>query len=178
VSPDPVVLHQGEGWYARLLSVEDLPAIEAVMQASLDFLELESGVADSAEAAKDMLEELPPGRTLQDKLSIGIFSEMELLVGVLDAIRDYPSPGIWWIGLLQFCQGWRGRGLGAQVFAWFERMASQAGVCEIRLGVVEPNQAGTGFWTRMGFEEIERRPPRLFGLREQVVIVMRKGLVK
>lgn len=148
------------------------------MQAGLDFLELVSGITDCTAAAKDLLEELPPGKTIQDKLSIGIFSETELLVGVLDAIRDYPHPGIWWIGLLQFRLEWRGHGLGAQAFAGFERMASQAGASEIRLGVVEPNLGGYRFWRQMGFEEIERRPPRLFGLREQVVIVMRKGLVK
>jgi ribosomal protein S18 acetylase RimI-like enzyme len=60
--------------------------------------------------------------------------------------------------------------------AGFEQAAGAAGASEIRLGVIETNQDGFHFWTRMGFEEIERRLPRLFGLREQVVIVMRKGL--
>jgi GNAT superfamily N-acetyltransferase len=176
VSPEPAALFTGDGWTARLLGEGDLPAIETVMQASLDFLELESGVADSGAAAIDVLRELPPEKTLLDKLTIGIFTETGELAGVLDAIRDYPGTGVWWIGLLLFRREWRGRGLGAQALAGFEQVAREAGASEIRLGVIEPNQDGYRFWSRMGFEDVERRPPRLFGVREHVVIVMRKGL--
>ncbi len=178
MSLEPVSLFKGNGWAARPLGEADLPAIEAVMQSSQDFLELESGVANPISAAKSLLVDLPQGKTLQDKLSIGIFTETGELVGVLDAIRGYPTPGSWWIGLLLFGQGWRDRGLGAQVLAGFEQMARETGASEARLGVIEPNQDGYRFWKRMGFEEIERRPPRLFGIREQIVIVMKKELAK
>jgi GNAT superfamily N-acetyltransferase len=100
------------------------------------------------------------------------------LAGVLDAIRDYPDPGTWWIGLLLFRKDRRGHGLGAQVMAGFEQLAVKDGAREVRLGVVAPNLGGYRFWMRMGFTENERRSPRLFGIREQVVIVMKKRLVK
>jgi GNAT superfamily N-acetyltransferase len=175
-NPDVLVLFQGAGWQARWLGEDDLPAIEAVLEASREFLELVSGIAEIPGEAQSLLTELPQGTTLRDKLSIGITTEPDGLIGLLDVIRDYPQPRTWWIGLLLFRPEWRGRGLGRQALDAIERLARQAGAANIELGVVEPNQAGLLFWQRMGFEAIERRLSRRFGIREQAIIVMRKAL--
>jgi GNAT superfamily N-acetyltransferase len=171
-----IPLFQGGRWTARRVSEADIPAIEDLLTSGRDFLELVSGSVEIAAETKAFLSELPLGKTIADKYSLGIAEESDRLVGILDAIRDYPDPGIWWIGLLLLRPEARGRGLGAQILDGFSDIAGRCGAHEMRLGVVETNPAGLRFWQRMGFTEISRRPPVRFGEREQIVIVMRKGL--
>jgi ribosomal protein S18 acetylase RimI-like enzyme len=44
----------------------------------------------------------------------------------------------------------------------------------VRLTVAEQNERAYRFWQRLGFREIERRPPEMFGAKESVFIVMRR----
>jgi GNAT superfamily N-acetyltransferase len=176
MSSASIPLLKGETWTARPLSREDLPAIEDLLDAGRDFLELVSGTVDIAAEAESFLSELPPGKTISDKLSLGIEREPGRLVGVLDLIQGYPARDIWWIGLLLMRPDQRGQGLGEQVLNGVERYAEIHTAQELRLGVVETNPDGLRFWQRMGFTEIDRRPPTRFGEREQIILVMRKGL--
>jgi GNAT superfamily N-acetyltransferase len=93
------------------------------------------------------------------------------LIGVLDAFRNYPERGVWYIGLLLFDPDARRAGLGAQVLETLVAEAKRAGAHELQLNVVEQNTLGHAFWSRHGFVE-RRRWPQRYGSRESVFIRM------
>jgi RimJ/RimL family protein N-acetyltransferase len=120
--------------------------------------------------------DVPPGKTPDDKLVLGIRTGNRRLVGVIDLLLDYPLTGIWFIGLMLLDPDWCGQRLGAQAVDQLAAWAYRHGAQRLRLGVVGDNWRGQRFWQRMGFVEIERRPPCVFGQKEQVVIVMQLTL--
>jgi RimJ/RimL family protein N-acetyltransferase len=160
----------------KRLDLADTPALQDLLERCADFSWLVEGQPPFPQAAEEQLADLPPGKGLEDKYIYGIYTE-NTLVGVLDAIRGYPQEGVWWIGLLLLDPAQRGRGTGEQALHIFVDWAGQQGAGTFMLGVVEENQRGLQFWQRMGFELVETRPPRLFGRKEQVVLVMRKDIL-
>lgn len=99
------------------------------------------------------------------------------IIGVLDVIRDYPASGGWFVGLFLIDPMYRQQGLGRKMYQAFEQWAMRRGARQIGLGVVEQNTRAYDFWQRLGFEEQERRPPKRYGNKENVVIVMKRMLV-
>ncbi len=155
------------------LGVGDTSTLQRLLERCADFSWLVEGQPPSTQAAEELLADLPPGKNLADKFLYGVYRENALL-GVLDAVRGYPQEGVWWIGLLLLDPAQRGRRVGERVLCTFEDWAVQQGAQSLMLGVVKENESGLRFWQRMGFELVEERPPRLFGRKEQVVLVMRK----
>jgi GNAT superfamily N-acetyltransferase len=111
---------------------------------------------------------------LSQKVLIGLFRPGEDLVGVIDAFRDHPAPGDWWLGLLLLEPRERGQGLGRSVYHQFEAWAAAQGAITTWLSVVEQNQRAYDFWGRLGFEEVERRPPAASAGNPGTVIVMKR----
>ena len=105
------------------------------------------------------------------------FAAQDELVGVLDAFRDYPEPGTWYIGLLLFSPRSRGAGLGRDVTEALADMARDHGARELQLNVVEQNEAAYRFWTALGFREVRRWRQRL-GERESTFIRMRRTIAR
>jgi RimJ/RimL family protein N-acetyltransferase len=97
------------------------------------------------------------------------------LSGVLDVFRDYPSEGIWYIGLLLLDPYVRSAGLGAKIVEELASDATRSGARELQLNVVEQNVAAHAIWTRHGFVEL-RRWRQHFGARESVFIRMSRRL--
>jgi ribosomal protein S18 acetylase RimI-like enzyme len=89
-------------------------------------------------------------------------------------VMDYRT-GKLFIGLFLLDPAFAEKGWGKAV-AGFRRVVQAAGVEKLGLGVLEHNQPARAFWQAMGFIEISRRPPRLFGQREGVVILMEKRM--
>jgi ribosomal protein S18 acetylase RimI-like enzyme len=71
---------------------------------------------------------------------------------------------------------YRQQGVGRKMYQAFEQWAIQHGAQHIGLGVVEQNKHAYFFWQRLGFEEQEKRPPRRYGNKENVIIVMKRSL--
>ena len=94
---------------------------------------------------------------------------------MLDAVRDYPEPGVWHIGLLLIDPDHRSHGRGAEVYWAFEDWSRSQGAQIIRLGVFEQNEKARRFWQRMGFTEIERIHKH-FGTLDEILISMRRTL--
>jgi ribosomal protein S18 acetylase RimI-like enzyme len=162
--------------YATLLSEADLADLQHLLESSSDYNDLLTGLPVDSDAARELLTVGPPGKPREDKFVFGIYLGGNTLIGVLDAIRDYPSEGVWYVGLLLLEPRYRRQGQGESIYRAFERWASQSGAQEIRLGVLEANAKALRFWQRLGFTEIERRPPRRYGLREHVVIEFSRKL--
>jgi GNAT superfamily N-acetyltransferase len=111
---------------------------------------------------------------LGQKVLIGLFRPGDDLVGVIDAFRDHPVPGEWWLGLLLLEPRERGQGLGRSVYDQFEGWAAAQGATTMWLSVVERNRRAYDFWGRLGFEEVERRPLAAGAGNPGTVIVMKR----
>jgi GNAT superfamily N-acetyltransferase len=116
------------------------------------------------------------GRDPVDKILLGITPAGETrLIGVLDAFRDYPEPGTWYIGLLLLDPDVRRGGLGAEILEAFAGAASRGGARELALNVVEQNRLAHVFWSRHGFRET-RRWLQKYGSRRSTLIRMSRSL--
>jgi GNAT superfamily N-acetyltransferase len=163
-----------EDYLLIALTPEDGPDVQALLERSADYSELVMGLPPGPAEAQSLYAGLPEGKGCEDKLLFGVFTGERRLVGVLDAIRDYPGPGEWWVGLLLLEPGQRGRGLGERVYRVFERRAGTQGARGIRLAVLEQNTGAEPFWRHLGFEEVERKPATRLGALMSVPIVMRR----
>lgn len=164
------------GCKIRLLQPGDEALAQALLEACADYCKLVTGLPPGPSDAVSLLVERPEGRGPEDKFVFGVFSEPTGLIGVLDVIRDHPNPRDWFIGLMLFGPSHRSQGLGRQLYLAFETWAAQQGAQSILLAVVDQNERACRFWKRLGFEPIEKRPPRRYGNRENVVIVMKRSL--
>jgi nitroreductase/GNAT superfamily N-acetyltransferase len=154
----------------------DRPTVQALLERCVDYFELVDGAPPGDHAADGLWIDVAPGKTLDDKLLLGVWDLSGHLDGVLDVMRDYPEPGEWFIGLLLIDPAERGQGTGGAVYRAFAAWAAGCGATAIGLGVVEANTGAYRFWLRLGFEAVRVTPPRTFGSREQTVTVMRQPL--
>jgi GNAT superfamily N-acetyltransferase len=157
----------------------DLCAVEAVQklcEACADFYQLVEGQAVPPGAGRDIFEELPPGRLLEDKFVYGMFNRQNELLAVLEGMRQYPKEGTWWIGLLMLAPAARHQGLGQKIVQGFFEYVRLAGGAAVQLGVVEDNQAALYFWGLMGFEPLRITEPHWFGEKLQAVHVLQRRL--
>lgn len=162
------------GYTVRPLTPDDGDDLQALCERCADYFELISGLPPGPSEAQSLFFGLPEGKGYEDKFVIGVFDTQGHLVGVLDVIRDYPEAGIWHIGLLLLEPVQRQRGLGTAVYRAFEQWAGASGAQRIRLGVAEQNKAAFRFWHRLGFDMVEKRPPKPWGNKAVVIIVMQK----
>jgi GNAT superfamily N-acetyltransferase len=169
------VIFKAEGYSAVQLGEDDIPDLQDLLERASDYELLISGEPPSPWAAQELLDDCPPGKALEDKFALGIIDGSATLIGVLDVVRDYPEPGVWWIGLLLLDPGKRRRGLGQVIYHSFEQWAAQSGAIQIGLGVVEKNVHATRFWNRLGFVILERKSQHLGG-EDQVVLRMRRKI--
>jgi GNAT superfamily N-acetyltransferase len=148
------------GYRTKLLTFADLPALQDLLEKCADYMELVSGSPTSSNEAEMLVASLPPGKSLDDKYIIGIFDKTMHMVGFVDALKDYPDAGDWWVGLLLLTPNARGRGIGTQLYRAFESWASAQGAKRVYLGVIEANPRAHAFWERLGFDRVEKRGSR------------------
>jgi GNAT superfamily N-acetyltransferase len=148
------------GYRTKLLTFADLPALQDMLEKCADYMELVYGSPTSSNEAEMLVASLPPGKSLDDKYIIGIFDKTMQLVGFVDAVKDYPDAGDWWVGLLLLTPNARGRGIGSQLYRAFESWAAGQGAQRVYLGVIEANPRAHAFWERLGFDRVEKRQSR------------------
>ena len=165
-----------KGYLTRVINEKQAIELQGLLEKCSDYCLLVDGYAPRPSAASDMITERPEGKAVEDKLLVGIYSQEKEMIGVLDAIRNYPRADDWWIGLMLIDPIHRNQGLGKKVIQSFKDWAKQRGVKWIFLGVVEVNEKARIFWQSVGFKEIMRQPPREFGILRHVVISMRHEL--
>lgn len=162
----PVPVPAIAGYTLRYLTPEDGPQAQALCERAADYLEMIMGLPPGPAEAQSLYLAVPPGKDGSDKALLGIF-DGETLIGAVDAVRDYPEPGEWWLGLLLLDPEHRGQGIGAATLRAFSEWTAMMGARGVRLGVVEQNARALAFWRRHGFIELERRLPSRFGARER-----------
>ena len=160
------------GYRTILMQGDDQGKLQTLLEKCADYSLLVAGFPPKPSAAVSLLADYPPGKTLADKFVIGFSTEQYRLFGVLDAVRDYPRQGDWWLGLLLLDPAQRNKGLGKRIVQSFEHWVSEQGARRIFLGFLEENQKACRFWRTMGFEIVGRQPVRQFGNLTHVVITM------
>ena len=173
---DTLILPIDEHYTLVALTPDDGPEVQALLERGADHAELVMGLPPGPAEAQSLYIDLPEGKGYDDKLLLGVYTDIHELVGVFDAIRDYPEPGEWWAGLLLLEPAQRNHGLGERIYRAFERWAGTQGARGIQLAVVEQNVAGERFWRRLGFGEVRRTSPWHVGVRDNVSIVMRRAV--
>ena len=158
------------------LSLEDSGAIQELYEKCLDYMLLVDGHPASPNSGEEEFQDVPPGKSHDDKFVFGIVNQQNELVGLLDVLRWYPDETTWWIGLLLFAPEVRSQGLGQKVLQGFAEYVRASGAQGIMLGVVDENKLAYKFWSRMGFEFVHMRKPQQFGDKTQTVSVMRRML--
>jgi RimJ/RimL family protein N-acetyltransferase len=148
------------GYRTKLLTFSDLPDLQDMLEKCTDYMELVYGSPTSSNEAEMLVASLPPGKSLDDKYIIGIFDKTMQMLGFVDAVRDYPDAGDWWVGLVLMTPNARGRGIGSQLYRAFESWAVGQGAQRVYLGVIEANRRAHTFWERLGFERVEKRQSR------------------
>jgi GNAT superfamily N-acetyltransferase len=164
------------GLTARRLDEKDTAAFQALCDACADYHVLIEGQPAGPDEASRQLQELPPGKSFEDKFFFGLFTPRPRLVGALELLRNFREPGEWYLGLLMFEPGVRGQGLGARVLRAAEDWARDQGAWRMRLACAEQNEGGRRFWERQGYREDKRFPPRLRGARETVFLELTRRL--
>jgi ribosomal protein S18 acetylase RimI-like enzyme len=155
---------------------EDIESLQKLFEQCADYAMITEGQGVSPNAAQEIFEEAPPGRSLDDKLIYGLLDKSGNILGVLEGMRHYPDEATWWIGLFMLFPEVRGHGLGRRVIENFSTYVHKNHGTSIMLGVVEENQVAYEFWQRLGFEFVRKTEPRPFGKKTQSVYVMQRVL--
>ena len=168
-------LPNGESFFISPLDASRMHTLQGLLETCQDFALLSDGLSVPPDAASKLIKDVPPGRSPAEKLVLGVWLD-ENLAGVVDILRDYPDPRVWWIGLMEFSPVHRGKRLGSSVLAEVEAHARAQGAIRLQLGVLAANQAGYSFWSRTGFAEIRRKTDYHCGIKTHTVIVMEKDI--
>lgn len=159
------------------LTPQDFPALQELWNKCADYVQVVYGRPPEPDEAQSVYEAGPEhGYGPRGKMFYGITAPSDdTLIGVLDAFRDHPHEGVWYVGLLLLSPDTRGSRLGRNVVDAFAEAARAQGASEIQLNVVEQNEGAHRFWAECGFTEIRRWQQRL-GARESTFIRMRRPL--
>ena len=163
-----------EGLWVGPLGEDDCGDIDALLVRCADFIRLSEGQDPSPGDGRLLLEERPHEAPEVEKLVLGLY-DGPCLIGVVDLLRDYPAPGVWYLGLMLIEPPRRRAGIGTALFAALGEWVARQGGRALRLGVVEQNAAGHRFWTRQGFQDIGSVDQDL-GHRRRVVHRMERTL--
>lgn len=161
---------------ARRLQEEDAPLIRELGERCLEYLELHYGSPpDPGQMVRELLTDLPPGKTPGDKFGMGVFDGTGRLVGAIDVVRDYPEPREWYLGLLVLEPGQRNQGRGGELMGALTQWLLRQDAAYLRLAVSEHNTAGQRFWRREGFQTVKQVLAG-FGNKHSVFHIMRRAL--
>jgi RimJ/RimL family protein N-acetyltransferase len=146
-----------EGVYqTRPLGPPDLPALQRLFERAAEYFEIATGAPPGPDEAQRAFVGGPPSKAVSEKQSIGVFDGTDTLVGILDAIPDFPEAQVCTIGLLLIDPAVRGRGIGTTVLTAFERHMAAGGMTRLRAAVVAHHAPGLRFLERAGYREVSR----------------------
>lgn len=154
----------------------DLAAIQALFESGPDYFEIVQGAPPGPNEARDLLAELPPDKRHDDKFAFLVRDSGGAVAAVIDLVRDYPEPGIWFLGLIFVASALRSRGLGTRLLDAVCAEAKAQGGTHLRLGVVQANRRARALYDRTGFQCLLTRE-RVLGEDHSVLVdVMERAL--
>ena len=166
-----------QGFRVNRLTAADAPDVQSLYERCNDYHLAHEGTPTRATAGEEELTSLPPGRSIDDKFSFGIYTSGGELIGYVELFRNYPTEDEWWIGLLMLDPKVRRRGLGSQVYRAASAWAANHGARAIQLAVLESDLAAQSFWRRQNFDFVRRRSYESQAARKNhTVLVLRRPL--
>lgn len=138
--------------HTRLLNPPDIQAVQALFERAADYFELATGVPPGRDEATRAFVAGPPTKSVDDKRIIGAFDDDEALIGVIDALVDFPGEGDWTMGLLLLDPERRGAGLGSALLREYESWAAAQGAQRFHTALVSNHDRGIRFLEGQGYE--------------------------
>lgn len=157
----------------RLYAPSDASAYQSLFESDPAYFVMTQGEPPTPEETHNTVTELPPGKTHDDKFVYGLFDTANRLIGVIDLVRGYPEPDIWFLGLIFLAKHTRGQGLGTRVLDALSTHVRNHGGAKLRLGVVDANPA-KALYARVGFEFVYARTREVAGSRQITLSVMER----
>lgn len=168
-------IYLSEDCRLRQLSPANLKIVQGLCEKCTDYFLLSEGTSPSENAAAEIFDALPPGKTYTDKYIFGIEHSDGKLAGVIDLVKNYPSDGVWMLGLLLLDPEERGQGIGRAAHRALATWAGALGAESFRIGVIEENRGGKQFWEALGYTK-EKEIRLEFGKKEHQIHVMTLNL--
>ncbi len=140
-----------QSYRVRLLTEQDVPSVLALCQGNPLFYRHCPPFATAQSILEDM-ENLPPRTLPEDKTYLGFF-DGDMLIAVMDLIRNYPEQDAAFIGFFMTLASQQGNGLGSRIITELCSALSAHGCPFIRLGWIEGNPQSQHFWHKNGFTE-------------------------
>jgi len=134
----------------RLLAPPDLRDLQSLFDRCADYFKVATGAPAHPEEAQRAFVAGPPTKSVDDKRVIGVFRNANL-VGVIDALVDWPEPGVWSLGMFMLDPEHRNKGLGGQLMMAFERWCHKSGAQRFRTAIVTHHESGIRFLERSGY---------------------------
>jgi GNAT superfamily N-acetyltransferase len=163
------------GYHARLLKPPDISALQSLFEKASDYFELATGLTPAPDEAQRAFVAGPPTKAVDDKRMIGAFDSTDALVGVLDALVDFPGDGEWTMGMLLLDPDHRGLGLGRAFLEEYERWAAQCGARRFHTAVVAHHEPGVRFLESRGYERQRELENYDAGGRQATVVFFSKA---
>ena len=157
----PAWLFQTAQARGRQLTHADIPALNALFARCTNYALLVEGEPPARDAAAGIFANRPPEVAAEDHFTIDLYNDADTLIGLLEALRDYPEVGTTYIGLLLLDPDARSGGVGSAVHSAFAAWAKGQGTGRLMLSVVEENRAAQRFWQRLSYQQT--LPPARFG---------------
>jgi GNAT superfamily N-acetyltransferase len=159
------------GFDVRPLLASDVPALEVLFDEDPEYFEI-NGRRFSVE---EMRTALPPGLGFDDKFTF-VLERDGRLEGLIDFVRGFPEPHVWYLGFIFLSLRARGGGTGRRcLHALYDWVRAQGGTV-IRLGVVEPNLKARHLYATEGFEFEAMREVDVQAKRARRTLVLRRSL--
>lgn len=134
----------------RLLGPPDLASLQSLFDRCLDYFEIATGSGAHPDEAQRAFVAGPPSKEVSDKRIVGVFQD-DVLVGVLDALKDWPEDGVWTMGMLLIDPAHRGNGLGTRVLDAYEAWCGSQESRTFRTAVVAHHDRGARFLEGCGY---------------------------
>ena len=138
-------------YHTRLLQPPDIRVVQALFERASDYFELATGGPPGRDEATRAFVAGPPTKSVDDKRMIGAFDGQEALVGVIDALVDFPGAGDWTMGLLLLDPERRGAGLGSALLREYESWAAGLGATCFHTALVSNHDRGIQFLEARGY---------------------------
>ncbi|WP_420138776.1 GNAT family N-acetyltransferase [Sphingomonas sp.] len=157
------------------LSSVDADDVAYLYDRCVDYFLLQDGEPPTLADAQALFTDLPAGKEAHDQSVFG-WTLRKRLRAIIAILRDYPDDGVWYLGFMLIDPRQRGHGVGRSLYRKVEQWAVAQGAVEVRLAVLEQNEAATRFWHSLGFSTFRRVGPDRFKARDHHRTELRRFL--
>lgn len=137
-------------YLVKKIREEDIPTVYELCKGNPYYYE-HMKMQPTPENLTEVMTELPPGKTADDKFFVG-FWEDDKLVAILDLIIGYPDSDTVFIGWFMMNRDFGGKGIGSAIVQKVLACMKKEGMQQARLGYIKGNRQARNFWLKNGFQ--------------------------